>query len=144
MYSSLGIDYGTNSVRAVIVDCSNGAELGRSVVDYPSGHQGVLLDRNHRLQPSLRARRRRFSRRHCRCLQGFSDSPGGHDFPQGHRLHPNPENQKTYNELYRLYRAMHDAFGGVNTSPDLSRVMKDLIAINRDRASEKPYHSSLP
>ena len=34
---------------------------------------------------------------------------------------PNPENQKTYNDLYRLYRAMHDAFGGVNrapTSPD--------------------------
>jgi ribulose kinase len=28
MHSSLGIDYGTNSVRAVIVDCSNGAELG--------------------------------------------------------------------------------------------------------------------
>ena len=46
MHSSLGIDYGTNSVRALIVDCSNGAELGSSVVDYPSGHQGVLLDRN--------------------------------------------------------------------------------------------------
>ena len=47
MHSSLGIDYGTNSVRAVIVDCSNGAELGSGVVDYPSGHQGVLLDRNN-------------------------------------------------------------------------------------------------
>ena len=47
MHSSLGIDFGTNSVRAVIVDCSNGAELGSSVVDYPSGHQGVLLDRNN-------------------------------------------------------------------------------------------------
>ena len=44
---------------------------------------------------------------------------------------PNPENQKTYNDLYRLYRAMHDAFGGVNTSPDLSRLMKDLIAIKQ-------------
>ena len=43
MHSSLGIDYGTNSVCALIVDCSNGAELGNSVVDYPSGHQGVLL-----------------------------------------------------------------------------------------------------
>jgi len=54
MDASLGIDYGTNSVRALIVDCSNGAELGGCVVDYPSGHhpsghQGVLLDRaNHR------------------------------------------------------------------------------------------------
>jgi len=45
MTSSLGIDYGTNSVRALIVDCSNGAELGCGVVDYPHGHQGVLLDR---------------------------------------------------------------------------------------------------
>lgn len=47
MFSSLGIDYGTNSVRALIVDCSNGDELGSCVVDYPSGHQGVLLDRNN-------------------------------------------------------------------------------------------------
>jgi len=50
MQSSLGIDYGTNSVRALIVDCATGAELGSCVVDYPSGHQGVLLERgNHHL-----------------------------------------------------------------------------------------------
>lgn len=50
MDSSLGIDYGANSVRALIVDCSNGAELGSCVVDYPSGHQCVLPDRtNHHL-----------------------------------------------------------------------------------------------
>jgi L-ribulokinase len=46
MQFSLGIDYGTNSVRALIVDCATGAELGTGVVDYPSGHQGVLLDRH--------------------------------------------------------------------------------------------------
>lgn len=47
---TLGIDYGTNSVRALVVRCSDGAELGSSVVDYPSGHQGVLLDpRDHHL-----------------------------------------------------------------------------------------------
>jgi L-ribulokinase len=46
MFSSLGIDYGTNSVRALVVDCATGAELGSAVVDYPSGHQGVLLDKN--------------------------------------------------------------------------------------------------
>lgn len=45
MRFSLGIDYGTNSVRALIVDCATGAEFGTGVVDYPSGHQGVLLDR---------------------------------------------------------------------------------------------------
>ncbi len=42
---SLGIDYGTNSVRALVVDCGNGAEVGSCVVPYPSGHQGVLTDK---------------------------------------------------------------------------------------------------
>jgi L-ribulokinase len=41
---TLGLDYGTNSVRALIVRCSDGAEYGSRVVDYPSGTQGVLLD----------------------------------------------------------------------------------------------------
>ncbi len=41
---SLGIDFGTNSVRALIVRCSDGAEVGGCVVGYPSGDQGVLLD----------------------------------------------------------------------------------------------------
>ena|SRR5271165_2081179 len=31
-----GVDYGTNSVRAIVVDCSNGLEVGSGVVDYPS------------------------------------------------------------------------------------------------------------
>ncbi len=47
---TLGIDYGTNSVRCLVVRCSDGAELGSSVVNYPSGEQGILLDpRNHNL-----------------------------------------------------------------------------------------------
>ena len=41
---SIGVDFGTNSVRALIVRCSDGTECGSSVVDYPSGAQGVLLD----------------------------------------------------------------------------------------------------
>jgi L-ribulokinase len=45
---AVGVDFGTNSVRALIVDCSNGQEAGSEVFDYPSGHQGVLLDtRDH-------------------------------------------------------------------------------------------------
>ena len=47
---TLGIDYGTNSVRALVVRCADGAELGSCVVNYPSGHQGVLLDpKDHHL-----------------------------------------------------------------------------------------------
>ena len=43
---TLGLDFGTNSVRALVVRCSDGAEYGSRVVDYPSGTQGVLLDPN--------------------------------------------------------------------------------------------------
>src|SRR3954463_12070475 len=41
---TIGIDYGTNSVRAVVVDTSDGRTVGAKVFDYPSGDQGVLLD----------------------------------------------------------------------------------------------------
>jgi L-ribulokinase len=50
MSFTLGIDYGTNSVRALVVRCADGAELGSCVVGYPSGRQGVLLDpKDHHL-----------------------------------------------------------------------------------------------
>jgi L-ribulokinase len=50
MAFALGIDYGTNSVRTIVVDCSNGLEIGSCVVDYPSGEHGILLDpRDHNL-----------------------------------------------------------------------------------------------
>lgn len=41
---TIGIDYGTNSVRAIVVDVTSGDEIGSCVVDYPSGKQGILLD----------------------------------------------------------------------------------------------------
>jgi L-ribulokinase len=41
---TLGIDYGTNSVRALVVDVRDGRELGTAVVNYPSGKEGILLD----------------------------------------------------------------------------------------------------
>jgi L-ribulokinase len=42
---TIGIDYGTNSVRAIVVDCSNGKDIGSFVFNYPSGQQGILLDK---------------------------------------------------------------------------------------------------
>jgi L-ribulokinase len=41
---TIGVDFGTNSVRAVVVDCADGRTVGTSVFDYPSGDNGVLLD----------------------------------------------------------------------------------------------------
>lgn len=41
---TIGVDYGTNSVRAVVVAAADGRVVGTSVFDYPSGDRGVLLD----------------------------------------------------------------------------------------------------
>jgi L-ribulokinase len=42
---------------------------------------------------------------------------------------PDPADQAVYQELFSLYRTLHDAFGGVPRSGDPGRVMKDLLAI---------------
>ncbi|MGJ3242441.1 MAG: ribulokinase [Opitutales bacterium] len=42
---SLGIDYGTNSVRALFVSTDDGRAFGTGVATYPSGEDGILLDR---------------------------------------------------------------------------------------------------
>mgnify|MGYP006240640139 CR=1 FL=1 len=39
---TIGIDYGTSSVRSVIVDCSNGVIVGSSIYNYPHGVNGVM------------------------------------------------------------------------------------------------------
>ncbi|MDI6849793.1 MAG: ribulokinase [Candidatus Saccharicenans sp.] len=41
---SLGLDFGTNSVRALLVNTASGEELSTAVVNYPSGEDGILLD----------------------------------------------------------------------------------------------------
>ncbi len=41
---AIGLDFGTNSCRSLIVDLSDGAELASHVFPYPSGNAGILLD----------------------------------------------------------------------------------------------------
>ena len=43
MYS-IGLDYGTNSCRALVVNLESGAELGSAVFPYPSGEMGIITD----------------------------------------------------------------------------------------------------
>ena len=43
---TIGLDFGTNSVRALVVDVNTGEEVGTHVFDYPSGRHGILLDPN--------------------------------------------------------------------------------------------------
>jgi L-ribulokinase len=47
---------------------------------------------------------------------------------------PNPENKAIYDQLYAVYRRLHDAFGGLDKAADLSTVMKDLIRIREQQS----------
>lgn len=44
---AIGLDYGTNSCRSLVIDLADGSELGSAVFPYPSGHQGILTDKNN-------------------------------------------------------------------------------------------------
>src|SRR5689334_13723888 len=41
---SIGLDYGTNSVRGLLVDIATGDEIATSVFDYRHGEAGIVLD----------------------------------------------------------------------------------------------------
>jgi len=42
--SALGLDFGTNSVRALLVDVTDGGELATATHDYETGRDGIILD----------------------------------------------------------------------------------------------------
>ena len=41
---AIGVDFGTNSCRAIVVSCDDGRTIGMGVSEYHSGDQGVLTD----------------------------------------------------------------------------------------------------
>jgi len=45
----IGLDYGTNSVRTLVVNTSNGREIATAVWNYAHGEQGVILSRDPHL-----------------------------------------------------------------------------------------------
>lgn len=40
----IGLDFGTNSARAIIVNVADGAEIATAVFDFPTGEKGIVLD----------------------------------------------------------------------------------------------------
>src|SRR5580658_8202304 len=46
---TIGLDYGTNSARALVVDTANGREVGTAVWNYEHGTDGVILSRDPNL-----------------------------------------------------------------------------------------------
>jgi len=50
MAYTIGLDFGTNSVRSLLVDITSGNELGTAVYEYETGQAGIILDpSNHHL-----------------------------------------------------------------------------------------------
>src|SRR5512140_3049242 len=46
MAYALGLDYGTNSVRCLIVDTAAGNEIGTAVYEYETGDSGIILSKS--------------------------------------------------------------------------------------------------
>ncbi|MGA7712401.1 MAG: ribulokinase [Rhizomicrobium sp.] len=46
---AIGLDYGTNSVRALLVDTADGREIAAAIWGYEHGHAGVVLGRDPQL-----------------------------------------------------------------------------------------------
>jgi len=44
MSYAIGLDYGTNSVRCIIVDTADGNEVSSSIYEYETGQAGIILD----------------------------------------------------------------------------------------------------
>ena len=49
MHYTIGLDYGTNSVRALLVGVENGEEISTDVWEYETGDSGVILDSTNHL-----------------------------------------------------------------------------------------------
>ena len=41
---TIGLDFGTNSVRALLVDVKNGKEIASHIFNYPHGEAGIIVD----------------------------------------------------------------------------------------------------
>ena len=127
---AVGVDYGTNSVRTLIVDinCGGIAEKNPLVMQ-------IFAD--------VCSRPMRISRSAQTCALGAAIfgavAAGAHPTVEAAQAkmtgvkdvvyHPIPENVAAYQELYKIYRSLHDAFGTESSSGSLFHVMKDLIAI---------------
>lgn len=44
MAFTIGLDYGTNSARCLVVDTANGDEIGSCIYEYETGEAGIILD----------------------------------------------------------------------------------------------------
>ena len=64
--------------------------------------------------------------------ESFDEAGKGMTAVQRQRFTPNPDNRKVYDQLYGLYKRMHDAFGIKGADANLHGVMRDLLAIREN------------
>ena len=63
---------------------------------------------------------------------GFSQAVQAMAAVQDQKFTPNPDNVKTYNRFYKLYKHLHDAFGTKAADNNLYEVMKELLVIREE------------
>ncbi len=125
---TLGLDFGANSARSLIADIGTGEEIATAVEPFPSGEDGVLLDKkNQAVAPGA-------------CMMASAaagKNAEGHTSVRAAQKHmsglkqrvfrPVAQNRGVYGQLFALYSEVHDAFGAINRKADLDRVMKTLL-----------------
>ena len=62
----------------------------------------------------------------------FDQAIEGMTAVQDQRFTPEPDNARTYDKLYALYKRLHDAFGTKTAESSLYDVMKQLLAIREN------------
>jgi hypothetical protein len=101
MAYTIGLDYGT------------GHELGTVVYGYESGSAGILLDKSD----------------HNIARQNPADYLKGLEVTILAAVKQAKKAHQVYQQLYILYKKLHDAFGVRGNKADISNGMKDLLFI---------------
>jgi len=141
---AIGLDFGTNSCRSLIVDLQTGKELATSVFLYPSGESGVLIDSKDpdvarqnpqdyldgievSIKKAIKAARARSSKFNPENIIGIGiDTTGSSPMPvneQGIPLAMIPKYKKNLNAMVWLWKD-HTSYAEAAMITDLARTMR--------------------
>ena len=116
MVYTIGLDYGTNSVRTVLVNVANGQELATTVHQYETGEAGIILD----------------SADHNLARQNPADYLKGIEVTVKEVINKARKTNRNFDASQII--GLHDAFGLDSYSGKLANVMKQLLDI-KDKAN---------
>jgi hypothetical protein len=135
---AIGLDFGTNSCCALLVNVSSGGELASHVFPYPSGNDDVIIDA---AEPDLAGQNPAdYILGIEATIQGVIQK-GKEIDPEfspadvigiGRKFRPIANNHTVYKELYAMYRQLHDAYGTHYGSGQLFHIIKKLLDMRDD------------